>query len=436
MPFSKRFALLVLCGVVPILLGSLIGGALNAFILYNIILVILLLQDFFLTPGPKKLEVSRVCEEKFSLGADNQVAIRVRNNSGSLLELAFRDEIPSYFKLRSDDFHIKALPHQETLGSYTVLPEKRGEFAFGKVHIRYNGVLGLCSRSGSYDLTRNYKVYPNIKDLRRYTLAALKKSQLINGVKKVKTFGIGTEFESLREYMEDDDYRKVNWNATARSHKLIVNTYEPERNQQIFVMLDASRVMNSEINFIKKLDYAVNSAFLLTDFAIRKGDNVGLMVFDSEVKRFVRPGKGMAHFQLIAENLYNVEENFVSADYKGSLIYLNQNHKRRSLLCIFTELFNSDEAIYLVSALKSLARNHIPLVITIKDTRIEEMMDKGVKEVEDTFLKASAIKLLEERDRIKRIFSESGIAAIDVPPDKLSVEVLNRYLTMKSMMQI
>ncbi|MCX7843192.1 MAG: DUF58 domain-containing protein [Clostridia bacterium] len=432
MPFSKRFALLVLAGVAPLVIGSLMGWAFHIFIIYNSTILLLLILDFFLTPGPRNFEVSRQCEEKFSLGAENMVAIKVRNSSRYLLKAEFRDTVPNCFKHEDVLLKIQLVPHHESIGIYAVVPQKRGQFSFGSIFCRYDGVLGLCSKSGSFAAGRDYKVYPNIRDLRRYTLSALKKSQLIQGVKKVKTYGMGTEFESLREYTEGDDYRKINWLATARAHKLIVNTYEPERNQQIFILLDASRVMNSEINFIKKLDYAINSSFLFADFAIRKGDNIGLLVFDSSVKRYIKPGKGMAHFQLIAENLYNVQENMVTADYKAALTYLNQNHKRRSLLLIFTELFNSEEALNLAVTLKSHAKNHMPVVITINDTRIEEKAESDVAELEDVFIKTAAIRFHEEREKVRRTLTESGVAAIDAPPDKLSIEVLNKYLSMKT----
>ncbi len=436
MPFTSKFSLLVLLGVVPVLLASFIGYAAIAFILYNLILIILLLWDYFKTPAAKTIEASRECEEKFSLGAENTVVIKIRNNSDYALPVTIKDEIPLFFNIKKEELSVNVPAHQEACASYVVVPLKRGQFRFGNVYVKYTGLLGLCSKLCKISLEHDYKVYPNIKDLRRFTLSAIRKAQLLQGEKKIRTYGSGTEFESLREYTEGDDYRKINWPATARSDKLIINSYEPQRNQQIFVMVDSSRVMNSEINYIKKLDYAVNSAFLLADFAIRKGDNAGLLVFDSEVKRFVKPGKGMAHFQLIAENLYNIEENLVSADFEGALLYLGRNHKRRSLLCIFTELFNQEEAMQLVKALKSAARNHLPLVITIKDTRIEETADKDIKDSEDIFLKSAAIQLVSERKKIRQILVSNGIACMDIPPDKLSIEVLNRYITMKSMMQI
>jgi len=436
MPFSKRFLALIALGIVPIIVASFVGIELYAFLIYNIIIFSLLIVDFRMTPNKKLLVVERVCGEKLSMGTENEIGINIRNNSDYALEIEAVDEIPVYMKIKEAVVPIRVMAHYEAVGNYYVIPEKRGEFKFGKVHVRYKGVMGLCMKKGRYDLEKNYKVYPNLKDLSKYGLAAIKKSQLIHGIKKNKSFGTGTEFESLREYAEGDDYRKINWMATARANKFIVNTYEHEKNQQVMIMLDSSRVMNSEINYIKKLDYSINAAFLLADVAIKKGDNAGVMVFDNTVKRFIKPGKGMGQFQLIAENLYNVQENFVSADYMQALTYLKQNQKRRSLLCIFTELFNADEAFMLASALKNLAKHHVPVVITIKDMRLYDYAYGDIKDTKGFFTKVASMKMIEEREKIRKIFNDFSIAVVDVPPDKLSIEVVNKYLSMKSMMQI
>ncbi|TYQ18310.1 UNVERIFIED_CONTAM: uncharacterized protein (DUF58 family) [Acetivibrio alkalicellulosi] len=436
MHFSRLFSLLILAGVVPIFIGAITGLHFYIFIIYNVFLITLLIIDHVITPKKKDFEVERICDEKLSMGAENEISINIRNNSNYKIDIEALDEIPQYIEFEKKVVKIKVHPHYDAEGKYIVIPQKRGEFLFGSIHIRYNGVLKLCSKKYKYDAIKKYKVYPNLKDLTKYGLAAIKKSQLMQGIKKIKSYGLGTEFESLREYNTGDDYRKINWLATARANKFIINTYEPEKNQQIMIMLDSSRVMNSEIKYIKKLDYSINAAFLLADVAIKKGDNVGVLVFDSSVKRYVKPGKGMGQFQLLAENLYNVEENFVSADYNGALRYLNQNQKRRSLLCIFTELFNTSEAFELSSALKNIAKHHIPIVITIKDMRLYEWEQSEVKTTNDIFLKAAAIKMVKEREQIMKVFHDSGIGVIDVPPDKLSIEVVNKYLQMKSMMQI
>jgi len=436
MPFSKTFAGLVMLGIVPLVVSTFFGMHFYMFIVYNALLLMLLIVDINISPSTKTIEVSRECDLKLSMASENIIKIKIRNNSGRLIVLEAVDEIPSYMEIKDRTVKIDALPHASSEGEYIVVPQKRGEFTFGSIHVRYRGVLKLCMKYAKFDTEEKYKVYPNLNDLKKFSFASLKKNLLMHGNKRQKTYGVGTEFESLREYAEGDDYRKVNWMATARSNKLIMNTYEPERNQQVYIFLDSSRVMNSEINYIKKLDYAINSAFLLAEIAGQKGDNIGLVVFDSEVKRFVKAGKGMVHFHNLAENLYNVQENFVTADYNNALLYLNRYQKRRSLLCIFTDLFNSDEAFELVKALKSIGKHHIPLVITIKDTRVYDMAEREVEEGFDIYTKCAAIKELEEREKVQRIFTQSGIPSIDIPPDRLSMEVVNKYLTMKAMMQI
>lgn len=432
---SKLFCLLLAAGAVPVLVGSFAGYGFYVFIIYNIIMFSLLAVDCIITPNRSKFEITRECEDKFSMGIENTVCIKFRNTSGRRLQADFRDEIPMYMKTECDiapTVTITAEPHSETSGSYIVIPLKRGEYHFGNIHVRFKGILGLCVKRATYKTGASCKVYPNLKDLRRYGLAAIHKNDIIYGSKKTNTFTLGTEFDSLREYAEGDDYRKINWMATARTDRLITNSYKPEMNQQVYIMLDCSRVMNSEINYVKKLDYSINSAFLLADVAIGKGDNTGLLVFDNELKRFVPPGKGPGQFQLIAENLYNVEEKLVSADYGNALLQLVQRQKRRCLLCIFTELFNTDEAMELARALKSIAGRHVPLIITIRDERIYKAAHESPANEKEIYIKSAAIKLIEERRKIAGIFKDSGIACIDVPPDRLSVEVVNKYITMKN----
>lgn len=432
MLFSSLFIILIFAGIIPIMIGWAFNGAFWLFLFYNIGLVLLWIIDIVITPGKRSLEVLRMCDDRFSLSADNEVRIKVRNNSRYNLTMELRDEIPQFFHVKNGRVNLTAFKHNYCEGKYCLIPQKRGEFQFGNIHCRYKGVLKLCVKSYIFEESRKYKVYPNLRDLKKYNLHANSKMRFLDGTQRERIYTIGTEFESLREYSEGDDYRKINWLATARVNKLIVNNYEPERNQQIFILTDCSRIMNSEINGIKKLDYAINSAFVLADATIKKGDNIGLAVFDDKVRCFIKPGKGPEQFKLIAESLYDIEENFVTADYAGVLTYLNLNHRRRSLLCIFTEIFNTAEAIAMASILKNSAKRHIPLIITIRDERLYETAGMDIENSEDVFLKSASIKLVKEREKALKIFRNSGIACVDTAPDKLSIKVINKYLEMKA----
>lgn len=436
MILSRLFLMLVIAGIIPVFAGAMLWSPLYAFLFYNIALILLLAADVLITPRKTSLEVFREYDGRFSLGAENRVLLKVRNNSDYKLNVRLKDEIPPYFTHEEADLSLSIMPRSEASQSYPVVPRKRGEYSFGNIHLRYGGRLGLCIRKMTVNAEAGCKVYPNIKDLQKYSLLTIKKNHMTGGLKRSRSYSTGTEFESLREYTEDDDFKKINWMATARVNKLIVNTYVPERNQQVMLMVDSSRVMNSEIEYIKKLDYAINSAFVLAHIVGENGDKSGLLVFDSNVRRFVLPGKGAGHFNLIAENLYNVEENLVTADYRGALQYLDANIGRRSLICIFTELFNHEEALQLAAALKSNAGRHVPLVITIRDPRLYESAETEITESGDLFLKSAAIKLVEEREKAAAIFGSVGIAHMDIEPDKLSLEVAVKYLSLKGMMKL
>lgn len=350
--------------------------------------------------------------------------------------MTIKDDLPSFFETNENTVKIKALPQISCEAGYNVIPKKRGQFYLENINIRYTGVLNLCVKQVTFSKKECIKVYPSFKDLRRYSFAAIKKNNLLHGNKKSLEHIQGTEFESLREYQYGDDYRKINWMATARFNKLVVNSYETEKNQQIFILIDSSRVMNQEIENIKKLDYAINSAFLLAEIALQKGDNTGLMVFDEKVRRYISPGKGRHQFNLIAENLYNIEGNLVSADYEGALIHFLSKQKRRSLLCIFTELFNENEAKRLIKALRELVFVHVPLIVSIEDTRLTDMTTKSLITSEDVFISTAAGKIIEDRKKVRELFQKAGIACVEAPPDKLSISVINKYLAMKTAMKI
>jgi len=431
MPIGKNFYIAAFAGVLIVLLAGIAGAAEAVFYLYNIILVSLWAFDMYYTPKPRMLEISRHLETKLSLAAENQVKILVRNTSDHPLKVYVTDDVPFHFK---HDLPMKPQlisPHSTAEFVYNITPLKRGEFTFDKIHVRYPGLLGFCRKKISISTAEKYKVYPNMKALSQYNISSLNKNLFIQGLRKIRTTSSTGEFESLREYNTSDDFRKINWKATARKNSLIVNTYQPEKNQHIFIFIDSSRVMNTEINNIKKLDYAINSAFLLTDYIIKGGDNVGLLVFDHRVRRYLKPGKGPAQFDLMAENLYNIEAPECSASYEEAIDFFNTKQKRRSLIFIFTELFNADEALRFAKAVRARLSKHLVFAITIKDPRIEEMAGMKASNTRDMFLKSAAVKTLQERKKIKSVLTSAGILNTDVSPDKLSLEVVGRYLDIK-----
>lgn len=436
MPVSRLFIALVFMGIPVIASGAWIGSAIQFMVTYNLILVVLFFIDYLVTPKKEELIIKRVCNEKLSMGTENVIEIAVRNNSETQIEIKVRDSYPEYFKVINQEISIKIPPHDDKIGSYTVIPMKRGAFDFDDIYVKIHGILKLCVKTFKYEAEERYKVYPNLRDISKYGIRLANKMYFLEGEKRVKTISAKTEFESIREYAPGDDIRKINHMASARFKKWMINTFEDEKNQNVMIMIDSSRMMNQEINEIKKMDYAINSAILLADIVIRKGDRAGVMVFDSVVHKFLRPGKGQRHFQSIVESLYNVEENIVSPDFPQAFNSFATVHRRRSLICIFTEIFNTEEATNLIRSIKSNLSKHLALVILIRDQRIIEMADNEMGKSGNLFLRGAALYCSSEREKIVAMFSSAGIPCIDVNPDKLSSGIINKYLEMKRRIEI
>jgi len=432
MRVTNKFLLISLILSLGTLICGLVFGDIPAILFFAVsivVLAILLVLDIIKTPKPNKITVFREMEVKLSLNADHIVAITVLNHSDKRLYVEVRDDIPEHFEFETINEEGFVSGHYQRTFSYRLKPLKRGEFIFPAINYRYKGVLGFITRQGKDATPATYKVYPNMKDISKYSLSALSKNIFLSGIKKIRTATTGGEFDSLRAYNEGDSEKTVNWKATARKNELIVNTYVPERNQYIYVLLDASRVMNSVYNNIKMIDYGINASFLLADHCIRGGDNIGLIAFDSEVRRVVKPGKGAAQFSLLAEELYNVEENENSANYDEAFSKLSAMQKRRSLVFIFTELFNAEETERFAKAVKNRLKGHLVYSITMKDPRID-CMAKG-EGTDDVYLKSSSLKFMEDRKAIAKTLSGYGIHNIDVEPDKLSLAAVAEYLNVK-----
>ncbi|GEM_PF-1354413 len=435
MGITKRFVSVLLICAVLILIAGTAGGkdlAIVSFILCNVLALVLFVTDIIVTPKKKMLEAERILEEKLSLNGTHDAKITVRNRSDHPLFVSVHDELPEYFVHGEMPQGKWIAAHSEESFSYGFTPVKRGEYALPCITLRYRGVYGLCFRQCELKTEEKYRVYPNMKDLSRYGIQALSRSLFMSGLKPIRTSSDSGEFDSLRQYAVGDSFRHVNWAATARRSELTVNSFTPDRNQYIYMMLDSSRVMNARYENIMMLDWCINAAFLTCDYCLRGGDNVGMLTFSSNVDRYLPAGKGSAQFDAIASRMYDTESRESAADYDGAMAFFRGKVKRRSLVFVFTQIFNEEEALRFVSAVKNNLRGHLVYAITINDPRIPEMAAGKTEESRrDLYLRAAAIKTESERRRISEILDSSGIMHTDCEPDKLSLSAVAAYLNVK-----
>ncbi len=420
------------------LLGSLlVGGTALAPALmwlaigYLVAVAALVLADYVITPRPNQIEVERINDSRLSIGAENPITLLVANRSRHRLHIKLRDEYPYQFNADAIFLEGQVAPYELYEARYHVRPVQRGDYTFGDTNIRYGSILGMLVRQARYPTEASVKVYPNVLDVRKYDLLARKGLLYELGLRPARIFGAGTEFERLREYNTDDEFRRINWKATARRGKPIAAEYETERSQYVVSVIDTGRLMRPPIGDLAKLDYVINAALLLSYVVTLKGDYTGLLTFADDVGTYVAPKRGKGQFYRLLEALYNVQFEPVEADYARALAYLDVKHKRRSLVVVFTDLVTLEAARPLIAHMARLARRHLPLCVVISDPNITRLAVQPAQDSDSVYQRAIAEMLVDERQVVLDTLNRSGVLTLDVPADKLSVALINKYLELK-----
>lgn len=401
--------------------------------MYNALCVILLIVDYFISINEQFILIEPCGDEKLSIYEKEAISFKVYNKSEYILNIEIKDEVPDFhFKVKNKIMKGEVKPHEKKLFQYFVVPTKRGIFSFKNIHVRYEGRLKLCTKSFKMDLSRDYKVYPNLKNLHRYRLSMCNNRLLKQGEKTLKTIGRGTSFESLREYVSGDEYRKINWKASAREDKPIVNQYEPEKNQHIHILIDTGRTMSYTIRGYRKLDMAVNTALVLSDIVNQNGDKAGVLIFNTKVDNMIMPGKGSEHRNKILEALYRIEHTNQTSNYEEAFYHFKKKERHRSIIFIFTDFETEEEAENMLKALPIVSRNNIIVIILMKNEGIEKISSSKIKNQQDIFNKGVALELLNERKRIINLLNYKGIMCVECPPEKIELTAINKYIQVKN----
>ena len=429
---SWRLLFLILAALVPLALSDLLPGVEVATPVLLVIVALLLLLDLRFTASPRQLVARRLIAERLSLGAENAVTLTLLNRGPRPLGLRLRDEHPVEFRASETFLAGTALPGEELRLRYAVTPPRRGDYRFGRLVVRYRSLLGLFERQHAYPLDRDVRVYPNLLDLRRYELLVRRGLEMEAGTRVARRFGTGTELERLREYLPDDELRRVNWKATARRGVAISNEYETERSQNVVVLLDAGRLMRAVADGLTKLDHALNAGLLLTYAAGRRGDRVSLLAYADRVKAFLPPQRGKRAFLSILETLYRLEPELTESDHARAFGYLGSRGLRRSLLVLFTDLSEPEPSRALMAHLARAARQHLVAVVTVSDPSVTVPATRDPRDAQELYEKVVAQRLLAERRQVLATLGGRGVITLDLPADKLSAQVVATYLELKA----
>lgn len=409
------------------------GGFLEAAqISFWLLCILFALDMLILYSRSNGIEGNRFTPERFSNGDQNPIQISLKNNYPFQVHLEIIDEVPFQFQLRDLQFRVQMNGEATRNIQYSLRPTERGEYHFGALNVFVSSPIGFVKRRYSLDEACNVPTYPSFLQMRKYQLMAVSNRLMDVGVKKIRRLGHSTAFEQIKEYVRGDDYRTVNWKATARSNKLMVNQYADEKSQSVYCLIDKSRAMKMPFEGMTLLDYAINATLVMANIAIYKQDKAGLIAFAEKVSTQVPASSRAIQMSRLQEALYNQQTQFLEADYARLYTAVRSTVSQRSLLILFTN-FESLTALHRqLPYLQKLARNHLLLVIFFENTELKELLETTPEHTEDIYTKTVGEHFAFEKKQIVKELERHGILAILTPPRHVTVNTLNKYLEIKA----
>lgn len=392
----------------------------------------IVVEVLLLWSSSRGMHAERTMEDRLSNGDENEITIRIESFFRLPVRVRVIDELPPQFQRRDVHTDLQLPAGGSRTLRYTVRPVERGEYNFGALHLYASTPLGLLRRRITMQAERNTAVYPSYIQLRRYSLLALHDRLEQAGVKRVRRLGHTMEFEQIRDYVPGDDARTVNWKATARRSRLMVNVYEDERSQPIYNVIDKGRAMRMPFAGMTLLDYAINSALVLSNIALMKGDRAGLITYADRVETVIPAERRGTQMQRIIDRLYNERTDFLESDLEALATTLRTRVTQRSLLLLYTNLESLVSLERTLPWMRRIARNHLLVTIIFENTELKELLTLPPTTLDDVYYRTIGEKFVYEKRRIVRELQSHGVYTILTTPQALTADTINTYLAMKA----
>jgi uncharacterized protein (DUF58 family) len=421
---------------------SIVGLFICAFIfpaLYNVtwyLLLILLtfvfldiLIIFFTKSG---IEGTRILSEKLSNGDDNEIKVSIKNFYTFPIAVKIIDEIPFQFQIRNFEIKQKIKASSENEINYFLRPTERGEYHFGNLNVYVSSPLHLISRRFQFDHNRMVPTYPSYIQLRKYSLMAFSNNLFQYGIKKIRKIGHTMEFEQIKEYTQGDDIRTLNWKATAKKNALMVNQFQDEKSQSVYMIIDKGRVMKMPFNGLSLLDYAINATLVLSSVILKKQDKAGMFAFSKKVENRVFAERRSSQMQKILDSLYNIKTDYYESDFSRLYTDIKKNINQRSLIILYTNFETMDGLHRQLPYLKGIAKNHLLVVIFFNNTELNEIINNKAENIQEVYDKVIAEKFAFEKRLIVNELKKYGIYSVLTQPENLTLDTINKYLEIKA----
>lgn len=398
----------------------------------NGLLLAVALVDAALAVDPRRLDVQRSLPRVLVLGSTGEITWTIHNPTARRLRVSLADELAPSLTASTRRLVGSVPAGARLVGSASLQPARRGRFDVVALVVRVDGPLGLGARQRTMREPDVLRVHPLFASRDEAELRINRARILEVGLRSARGRGGGTEFDQLREYGVDDEIRRIDWAATARSGKAMVRTYRAERNQTVLLLLDNGRVMAGRVAEVPRVEHAMDALMCLTTVATRLGDRCGLVVFDREVRSVLPARSGRDQLGRVAEAMYALEPVLAESDYRGAFAQAMARFRRRSLIVLFTDLVEQAVGESLLPALPLLVRHHVVLIVAVSDPDVVGWAMAMPADTHEAYRSAAATAALSERSRTVARLRGLGARVIDAPPDQVAADLADAYLDLKA----
>jgi uncharacterized protein (DUF58 family) len=312
----------------------------------------------------------------------------------------------------------------------TLVPTRRGDRTAAHVTVRSVGPLGLAGRQRRHRVPWSVRVLPPFTS-RKFLPEKLAKLRELDGAVALNRRGQGTEFDSLREYVDGDDVRSIDWRATARRGDVVVRTWRPERDRRLVCVLDTGRTSAARVGDTPRLDAALDACLLLAAVAARAGDRVDLLAADSVVRASVEGASRNDVLPALVQAMAPLEPALVESDAQLIVAEVLRRERKRALVVLFTSLDAEPIEQGLLPVLAGLTARHTVVLAAVGDPRVAELAGRR-GDTEAVYDAAAAERALADRRRVMGRLRRRGVLLVDAPADTFASLVADEYLSLKA----
>ena len=395
-------------------------------------IVLCIVDILILFSNKMRFRIRRRLPRVLSLGDTTKVDIELQNRNPIKLDIELIDELPHQLQIRDFSRQLSLNAGEEITLNYTIRPLERGGYEFGKIILFLSSFIGMIERRFTKDLSVELPVYPSIIQMKQFELRAFDRVTQQGGVKQIRRIGHSYEFDQIKNYVRGDDYRSINWKATSRRNQLMVNQYEDERAQQVYCIIDKSRVMRMPFNGLSLMDYAINTTLVMSNISLKKHDKAGLFTFSDKVGSVLKADSKAIQMEKILQALYKEKERKGEANYELLYYFSRKLISGRSLLMLFTNFESMYALDRVLPILRRINAFHLLVVVFFENAEIRDFSNESATTLEGIYQQTMARKFLAEKMAMVQKLKQYGIQAILSTPEELSLNSVNKYLELKA----